>query len=120
MVRLAGWPDGVLRPANSGIYFATGAATLSLPSSWSINSATAVTGLVLEAIQNIESGRIGSCVLRFATPVASQWRILSLVATTVTAPEISRFSTAARMAALTPGILGDAHEASNGRSITME
>src|SRR5690349_6618759 len=59
IVRLAGLPDGVLRFANSGRYFATGSETLSLPSSWSMSTAVPVMGLVIEAIQQIVSGDIG-------------------------------------------------------------
>ena len=59
IVRFAGLPDGVFRLANSGRYFATGSATLSLPSSCSIRIATPVTGLVIDAIQNSVSGVIG-------------------------------------------------------------
>src|SRR5213078_3574648 len=59
MVRLAGWPEGVLRLANSGRYFATGSATLSLPSSCNMRIAVPVIGFVIEAIQNSVSGDVG-------------------------------------------------------------
>ena len=60
IVRFAGLPEGVFRLANSGRYFATGSATLSLPSSCSMSTATPVTGLVIDAIQNSVSGVIGT------------------------------------------------------------
>ena len=66
IVRFAGLPDGVFRLANSGRYFATGSATLSLPSSCSIRIAAPVIGFVIEAIQNSVSGVIG----RFAATSA--------------------------------------------------
>src|SRR5688572_24116771 len=59
IVRFAGFPEGVLRFANSGRYFATGSETFNLPSSWSISTATPVMGLVIEAIQKTVSGVIG-------------------------------------------------------------
>ena len=72
MVRLAGLPEGVFKLANSGRYFATGSATLSLPSSCSIRIATPVTGLVMLAIQNKVSGLIGRLVATSARPVVSR------------------------------------------------
>ena len=56
---LPGFPPAVLSLASSGRYLATGSSTESLPSSWSISTAVAVTGLVIEAIQKMLSGRIG-------------------------------------------------------------
>ena len=61
---------------------------LSLPSSTHIISAMAVMGLVMEAIQNIASGRIGSFVFRSEVPMVSSASTLSGDETMSTAPEI--------------------------------
>ena len=114
MVRLAGLPEGVFRSANAGMCLATGSLTESLPSSWSMSTATAVTGLVIEAIQKIEFACIGRWVARSARPVASRWRILSFVATTVTAPAISCLAMAACRLASTRGKLEVAQDVSMG------
>ena len=53
----------------------------------------AVIGLVIEAIQKMASVRIGLAPSMSALPIASRWTILSGVATSVTAPAISRLST---------------------------
>ncbi len=96
-------PDGVFRSANPGRYFDTGSDTFSLPSSWSIRTATPVTGLVIEAIQNSVSGVIGRFAARSAEPVASRCRTRSFETTTVTAPATSCLATISCMAAPTPG-----------------
>ena len=72
MVRFAGLPDGDFRFANSGRYFATGSATFSFPSSWSIRIAAPVIGFVIEAIQNSVSGDTGFFVATSAKPVLSR------------------------------------------------
>ncbi len=97
-VSLAGFPSGVLRLASSGRYFDTGSSTESLPSSWSIKMAVAVTGLVIEAIQKRLSGRIGVLAATSASPTLSRLRTLSLSATSVTAPAMVWFSTNGRRA----------------------
>ena len=108
IVRFAGLPDGVFRSAKPGRYFATGSETFSLPSSWSIRTATPVTGLVIDAIQNSVSGVIGRFAARSAEPVASRCRTRSFETTTVTAPATSFFATISCMAAPTPGSVGAA------------
>ena len=87
-----------------------GAVRSSLPSSWSMRTATAVTGLVMEAIQKRLSVCIGFRVARSAKPPASASRTEFFVTTTVTAPAASPVSTAAWMAAPTPGRAGEASE----------
>ena len=72
IVRFAGLPEGVFRFANSGRYFATGSATLSLPSSCSIRIAAPVIGFVIEAIQKSVSGVIGRFAATSASPVLSR------------------------------------------------
>ena len=72
IVRFAGLPEGVFRVANSGRYFATGSATLSLPSSCSMRTATPVTGLVIEAIQNSVSGVMARFAATSARPLVSK------------------------------------------------
>ena len=72
IVTCAGLPSAVLRPLNSGRYFSTGSSTESLPSSWSIMTAVAVIGLVIEAIQKMASGRIGLSAAMSALPIASR------------------------------------------------
>ena len=91
IVSRAGLPSAVLSSLNSGRYFSTGSSTESLPSSWSIRTAVAVMGLVIEAIQKIVSGRIGLFSAMSALPIASRWTIPSGVATSV-APAISWLS----------------------------
>jgi hypothetical protein len=49
---------------SSGKYFETGASSSSLPSSTNTIAATLVTGLVMDAIQKIESGFIGVVLAR--------------------------------------------------------
>src|ERR1043166_192285 len=71
MVRLAGFPDGVFKFANSGRYFATGSETLSLPASFNIGSGVAVIGFVIDAIQKRLSIDIGFFAATSAEPVAS-------------------------------------------------
>ena len=56
------------------------------PSSWSIMTAVAVIGLVIDAIQKMASGRIGLPSPMSALPIASRCTIRSGVATSVTAP----------------------------------
>jgi hypothetical protein len=68
-----------------------------------MRTATAVTGLVIEAIQKRLSVRIGLLSATSANPTASVSRILSFVATTVTAPEISFASINVRSVALMAG-----------------
>ena len=84
MGRAGGWPFN-LRFLNSGMYFSTGSSKASLPSSTRIAAATAVMGLDMEAIQK----RSSVCIFRVPSvvPTAARWRILSLVATSVTMPE---------------------------------
>ena len=72
IVRFADLPEGVFKAVNSGRYFATGSATDSLPSSCSISTATPVTGLVIEAIQNSASGVIGRFAATSAKPMDSR------------------------------------------------
>ena len=111
IVRFAGLPEGVFRSANSGRYFATGSATVSLPSSCSMRIAAPVTGLVIEAIQNSVSGVIGRFAATSAKPVASRWRTLSFATTTVTAPAISFFAIISCIAVPMPGSVGSAAKA---------
>src|SRR5258708_13751141 len=106
MVRLAGLPEGVLRLANSGIYFATGSDTVSFPSSWSMRMAAPVMGFVIEAIQKSDSGVSGRFEAASARPVDSRWRTLSPPTTTVTAPAISFFEIISCIASPTPGSFG--------------
>ena len=54
------------------MYFETGSSIDSLPSSCKIITAVAVMGLVIEAMQNIVSGRIGRGFSRSAEPTASR------------------------------------------------
>jgi hypothetical protein len=93
IVTRAGRPSAVLSRLNSGKYFSTGSGTERRPSSWSINSSVARTGLLIEAIQNVESVRIVSAGLSAAWPVASRWTTRSGVATMVTAPASPRATT---------------------------
>ena len=51
-------------PLNSGRYFSTGSSICSLPSSTSIINAVAVSDLLIDAIQNRLSVRIGALALR--------------------------------------------------------
>ena len=108
IVRFAGLPEGVFKSANSRRYFATGSATVSLPSSCSMRIATPVTGLVIEAIQNRVSGVIGRFAATSAKPVASRWSTLSFETTTVTAPATSFFAIIPCMAVPIPGSVGSA------------
>ena len=57
----------------------------------------AVMGLVIEAIQKIESGRIGLSAAMSALPTASRWTTRSGVATSVTTPDTSLLSTKGRI-----------------------
>ncbi len=108
IVTRAGLPSAVLSCANSGMCFSTGSSTDSLPSSWSINTAVAVIGLVIDAIQKMVSGRMGRSLAMSAFPVASRCTIRSGVATSVTAPAISRSWTnrliRSRMPAMASGV----------------
>jgi len=54
---------------SSGRYFATGALRSSLPSSTSIMAATLVIGLVIDAIQKIESVVMGMVLARSWKPM---------------------------------------------------
>ena len=72
IVSFAGSPLDVLICANSGMNFSTRSSTESLPSSASIMTAVAVTGLVIDAIQKIVSGRIGFWSAISANPLASR------------------------------------------------
>jgi len=54
------------------MYFDTGSSIDSWPSSRKIMTAVAVMGLVIEAIQNIVSGRIGRRLSTSANPTASR------------------------------------------------
>ena len=74
-----------------------------------------MTGFVIEAIQNKLSARIGFPPAASASPVASWCSTWSFVTTTVTAPEISCASISAFIAAPTPGNVGDAAVARNGK-----
>ena len=110
IVTRAGLPSAVFRPSNSGRCFSTGSSTESLPSSWSIRTAVAVIGLVIEAIQKIVSGRIGLPAAMSALPVASRWTTRSGVATRVTAPATSLSSTNGRIRSRTAGMEGGVGE----------
>ena len=72
MIVFAGEPSGIFIPPSSGRYFDAGSSTESLPSSCSIMIATAVIGLVIDAIQNTASVVIGSFRSTSARPWASR------------------------------------------------
>ena len=90
------------------MYFPTGSSTDSFPSSWSIRTAVAVTGLVIDAIQKIVSARIGLPAATSALPAASRCTTFSGVATSVTAPATSLSSmsgfTRSRIAGMAGGL----------------
>ena len=102
-VTTTSFPAASFSPLNSGRYFETGSSTESLPASCIIMTAVPVTGLVIEAIQKIESTFIGIVFPRSASPWAARWRISSGPATRVTEPAISFAAMALSMASLTAG-----------------
>ena len=106
IVIVTGLPSTDLRSLNSGKCFWTGSSTDSFPSSWSMRTAVAVTGLVIEAIQKIVSGCIGLLAVISALPIASRCTIRSGVATSVTMPETSRSSTNERSRSLIAEMTG--------------
>src|SRR5207249_709797 len=112
--------EGVFRSANPGRYFATGSATLSLPSSCNMRIAAPVTGFVIEAIQKSASGVIGLFAATSAMPVLSRWRSLSFVTTAVTAPEISFLAIISCMAAPIPGSFGPSANAGSAEHRAAE
>ena len=83
------------RSRNSGRYFSTGSSKLSLPSSTSMATAVADIGLVIEAIQKKSLVSILRLLARSLCPIADRCRMRSFVATSMTAPEISPWSTKA-------------------------
>ncbi len=74
---------------NSGRCFSTVSSTFNFPSSCNINTATAVTGLVMEAIQKSVSGDIGFLFAMSAYPLQFTRVFPSRVSTSATAPEIT-------------------------------
>jgi hypothetical protein len=67
----------------------------------------------MDAIQKSVSDIMGRFAATSAKPVASRWRSLSFVTTTVTAPAISSFAIISCIAAPTPGSFGSAAAADN-------
>ena len=76
-----------------------------------MRTAAPVTGFVMDAIQNSESGVIGRFEATSEKPVASRCRTLFLATTAVTAPEISFFAIISCMAAPMPGSFGSSAKA---------
>ncbi len=89
----AGRPSSVRRFPSSGTYLATGSSIDSLPSSCSISTAVAVIGLLMDAIQKMESVRMGRLPAGSAVPTAARCTTPCRVATSVTAPGTSRWLT---------------------------
>ena len=79
--------------AKAGMYFDTGSASDSLPSSIRIMAATVVIGLVIEAMRKIVSLVIGALVSLSRKPKESNITILPLRAISTTAPGSSLFFT---------------------------
>ena len=103
MATIVAVPLGVIRSVRVGPVPLTAIAV-----SNSAFTAVAVTGLVMEAIQKIESVAIGVLFSMSASPVAERWRIFSSSATSVTAPEISFASTKFFIRPSTASITGGA------------
>src|SRR5436190_12288730 len=86
--------------AKAGMYFNTGSARLSLPSSTRIMAATETIGLVIEAMRKIASVFIGALASLSRKPKASNIAILPLRAISTTAPGSSLFLTPSSMRSL--------------------
>ena len=89
-----GWFHSATLPlANSGMNFDTGSPRISCPCSMSIRTATAVIGLVIDAMRKSVPVCIGFFASRSIWPCASRCTTLPLRATSVTAPDRSPAST---------------------------